>query len=326
MALTSNFDTLLREYAPNDLLTNEVARINWVLKKMKKDPKWPLGQYQIPVELSEASRFEWGALPAANDIPIASYGKPYVSAPKQLLGSMLFDQVDLERHNGDMKKSFLSIIPGKVKQFAERMSEQINIAILGDGSLCSLTADGTVGGLVTVGKARVTLFTAGQKVTIDDDNSSPVSGYVRTIDVNAGTFLLYNAATGGAVVDLSGYSTAQNAKVFAVGAQSDRCTSLVDIIFSAANGGADTLYSGSLVKSASAVYQPYFSDISSSTTGANFLSSLYDSLYESEEWVAAVSHVKFFFRTMRLKLLQKLQKLIANTKWENQNLLTALQA
>lgn len=284
MALTSNFDVLLKEYAPNDLLKNEVSRINWFLNKLKKDTQWPLGQYQIPLETQEASRFEWGALPAANDIPIAAYAKPYVSAPKQLLGSMIFDQVDLERHSGDMKKSFLSILPSKINQFAERMSEQINMGILSDGSICPVTANCTVGGLVTVGKSRVTLFTGGQKIQLLGTGGATLkTGYVRNIDVNAGTFLVYNAATGGAVVDLSAMTLALATKVYAVGATVERATSLVDICFSAANGGADTLYGGSLVKSASAVFQPYYSDLSSATTGATFLTALYDALYECEE-------------------------------------------
>jgi hypothetical protein len=284
MSLVSNFDVLLREYAPNDLLINEVTRVNWLLKKLKKDTQWPLGQYQIPLETNEASRFEWGALPAAADIPLAGYAKPYVSAPKQLLGSMLFDQVDLERHTGDMRKSFLSIIPQKINQFIERMSETINMSLLSDGSICALTANGTAGGLVTVGKARVTLFTERQKVQLKGTGAAVLTtGYVRNIDVNAGTFLLYSAPTGGAVVDVSLQTTTLASKVYVVGATVERATSLVDIIFSAANGGQDTLYNGSLVKSASAVFQPYFSDVSSATTGATFIQALYDTLYECEE-------------------------------------------
>lgn len=284
MALTSNIDVLLREYAPNELLVNEIARINWLVSKLKKDTKWPLGQYQIPLETNEASRFEWGALPAANDIPQAAYAKPYVNGPKQLLGSMLFDQVDLERHQGDLKKSFLSILPQKINQFTERMTEKINLALLGDGSVCPLTANGTVGGLVTVGKTKVTLFTEREKVDIKGTSTAVLkTGYVRNIDVNAGTFYLYSAPTGGAVVDVSMETTALGAKVYTVGATVERATSLVDIIFSSANGGADSLYGGNLVKNVSAVFQPYFSDISSATTGATFIAALYDSLYECEE-------------------------------------------
>jgi hypothetical protein len=274
---------MLREYAPNELLMNEVKRINWFLDKVNKDKSWPLGQYQIPVELSENSRFEWGALPAANDIPLAQYAKPYVSAPKQLLGSMIFDQMDLLRHQGDVKKSFLSILPQKVNQFTKRMSEKINLSLLGDGSICPLTANGTVGGLVTVGKTKVTLFTEREKIQIKDADSVAVAGYVRGIDVNAGTFSLYNAATGGAVVDLSAYTTVQAAKVYVVDAMNSGPTSLVQICFSAANGGADSLYGGAMVKSASPVFQPYFADLSAATTGATFLAALYDAFYEAEE-------------------------------------------
>jgi hypothetical protein len=254
-----------------------------VVRQTEEKTDWGYGQYQLPLETQEASRFEWGALPSATDIPVAAYSKPYIDKPKALLGSMIFDNADLERHQGDMKKSFLSIMPAKGKQFAERMTEKINMSLLSDGSICSVTANGTAGGLVTVGKARVTLFTGGEKIQITNSTPATVTGYVRNIDVNAGTFSLYNAASGGAVVDCSTMTLALSAKIYIVGATSERVTSLVDIIFSAANGGKDTLYNGNLTKSVSAVFQPYFADLSSYTTGATLIPALYDALYECEE-------------------------------------------
>lgn len=284
MALTSNIDVLLKEYNTNEVLENEIKKLNWLLPKLKKDNQWSLGEYTLPAETQQNSRFEWGALPAQSDIPKAAYAKPVISAPKQLLGSLHFDQQDLSRHNGDLKKSFLSIMPGKLKQFTERMNEQINLSVLGDGSLCSVTANSTAGGVVTVGKAKIGYFTGGQKVSLLGTGlATLVSGYVRSINVNAGTFLLYNAATGGAVVDLTNYTTAAVTKVYQVGATTERVTSLMDIIFSAATGGADTLYGGSLVKADSAVFQPYYNDIAASNTAATFISSLYDSYFEMVE-------------------------------------------
>lgn len=286
MALTSNFDTLLKEYAPHALIERETEKLSWLLKKLKKDRSWaPGSNYQIPAELTPGGAMRWGSYAAADDIQQAQVAKPYISAAKALVGSMIFDQADLERHKS-LEKSFLSILPKKLNKFTERMAEQINVALLGDGSIGSTIApDATAGGVVTVSKGTAAFLENRMKIEVDDGNSDPVVGYVRGLDANAGTFTLYDAATSGSVVDLSAYDIAQSAKIYLVGGSvsTARPTSMVDLIFSAANGGADTLYSAQITKADSPIYQPYFSDISSASTGSDFLSALYDSYFEMEE-------------------------------------------
>lgn len=281
MSTTENFSVMLKEYMPNELLLNEVEKLNWFLKKLKRDSNWGYGPYQIPAETQEYSRFEWGQLPAANDIPGAKYAKPEVTSPKELFGSMIFDNKDLERHDGDMKKSFLQIMPNKVRQFAQRMEEQANIALLGDGSIALATANSTAGGVVTVGK-RIGVFTNGMKVTMKA-GASTVSGYVNNIDISAGTFKLVTAPGGSTGVDLTAYTVAAGTVVYLPNGNVERMTSIIDIVFPESMGGADTLYNNAVVKADSPVFQPYTTDLSTATTGANFLSALYDFYFDVEE-------------------------------------------
>lgn len=281
MSTTENFSVMLKEYMPNELLTNEVEKLSWFIKKVKRDSNWGYGPYQLPAETQEYSRFEWGQLPAATDIPGAKYAKPEVTSPKELFGSMIFDNKDLERHDGDMKKSFLQILPGKIRKFVERMEEQANIALLGDGSICALTANGTVGGIAKVGK-KIGVFTNGMKVTLKA-GASTVSGYVNNIDINAETFKLVTAAGGSTAVDISAYTTAAGAVVYLPGGNTERMTSLIDIVFPSTMGGSDTLYGGAITKADSPIFQPFVTDLSSATTGAQLLSALYDFYFDVEE-------------------------------------------
>lgn len=281
MATSSEFGAMLREYAPNQLLENEIIKLNWFIRKVKKDPNWSLGAYQIPIEMSENSRFEFDALPASNDIPGATYALPEVSSPAELFGSLKFNNKDLERHDGDLKKSFLSIAPKKIKQFVTRLEEQASLSMLGDGSICTLTANGTVGGVATVN--RPWLLTNGQKVILRTSSALVATGYVNNIDINAKTFKLVTAAGGSTGVDISGQTTALSSKVYTPGAQTKRFTSLIDIVFPTAMGGADTLYGGAIVKANSPVLQPFVKDISASTTRAALKASLFSFYYEAEQ-------------------------------------------
>ena len=285
MALNADFDIMLKEYANNEILENKILKNNWFINKVKKDPKWSLGAYQIAVETQENSRFEFGALPASNDIGGALYAKPEVNSPAELLGAIKWNQKDLERHTGDLKKSFLQIAPNKLKQFAQRMEETASLVMLGDGSLCNVTADATGLGVVTCD--RVWLLSADQKITITETvtDTTTVTGYVKrgSIDINAGTFTLVTAIGGAVAVDCSGLDVANLPKVFVVGSATKKFTSLIDIVFPASLGGADSLYSGAITKADSPVYQPYAKDLSASTTYAALRNSLFDFYYTAEQ-------------------------------------------
>jgi hypothetical protein len=77
---------------------------------------------------------------------------------------------------------------------------------------------------------------------VDDGDSGTATGYVRSINSNTNAITLYDARTGGAVVDLSGYTVAQSAKVYLPSQQTVGFSSIKEALLSAANGGSTTLY------------------------------------------------------------------------------------
>ena len=141
--------------------------------------------------------------------------------------------------------AFLQTLPDQVEDFVQGMNEVASVALLNGSHFATLTADASAndGAIVVDHPER---FQIGQKVLVDDDDSTPVTGYVRTINTNTKTVILYDARTGGAVIDFSGVgddmTTAQNAKCYFEGAQANSFTSLRDQLLSAANGGSANLF------------------------------------------------------------------------------------
>jgi hypothetical protein len=108
-----------------------------------------------------------------------------------------------------------------------------------------VTADTNLaGGVVEVD--HIDRFQLGQKVSLDDDNSAPLTVYVIAIDINAGASGLgtvtVSATRGGAAADISAYTAAQNSKFYHPGAQSASFQSLIDALLSVANGGSASLH------------------------------------------------------------------------------------
>jgi hypothetical protein len=241
MATTRSFQDMLNEYLPTSLLKDEVVQRDYVLSKIEKDNGWKGGTYVVPFKGAGASTVTYGSLAASNDIGEDVYVRGTVSTRKEVWGSMIFNQRDLMEHDGSVKeKSFLKILPGAVEDFTQMLKNTVSTNILNGAHIAKATADGTVGGAITVDRPERLMI--GQKVIVDDDNSSPATGYIRTIDMNTGVLAIYDARSGGSVVDLSGYTTAQNAKLYNDGAQSNSFNSIRGALLSAANGGDSTLH------------------------------------------------------------------------------------
>ena len=239
MAQTSqSFSNMIKRYMPYSLLEEEFKKRMFFWNKVKKDSGYEGGVLEVPLVQNEASSLNWGTLTAANDIAEASYSLGTITKLPELWGSMVFNEKDLRRHVS-MEKSYLKILPGKIDQFVKAMAERVSIQLLNDGSIAKATADGTVGGNITLD--RPYLFQIGEKVQVDDDDSPAVVGYVQSIDINTGVVQLDDARTAGSPVDLSAYTTAQNAKVYVPTAQTEGMTSLAAQLLSVANGGAATI-------------------------------------------------------------------------------------
>jgi hypothetical protein len=238
MGLTATYGSLLKRYLAEGVIENEFTKMSYIWQNCQKDKSYRGGTGEMPLVEAGFSSVQFGSLASASDIAEAQVAMGTFTM-KELFGSILVREADLYKH-ADMEQSYLSIMPERLNEFVKYMQELVSVQVLAGSRLDLATANGDASGNITVSKPH--LFRIGMKVTVDDDNSSAVSGYIRAININTGVLTIYDARSGGSVVDLSGYTTAQNAIVQVVGQASESFTSLKSYILPAAQGGSASAY------------------------------------------------------------------------------------
>lgn len=273
MSTTRSFQDMLNEFLPNELLKEEFVKRDYLLSKVEKQNDWLGGNLVVPFKAAGASSVSFGSLTASNDIGEDKYVRGGVSGHKEVWGSMIFNHRDLMEHGQVSEQNFLKILPGSIEDFMDYMKNVVSVNLLNGAHFATLIADGDASGNITVD--RPDRFVIGQKVYVDDGDSAATFGYVRTINMNTKVVTLYDARTGGSVVDLSGYTVAQAAKCYNDGAQANSFSSLREALLSAANGGSSTLYG------VTKTLYPYLQAINvdgSGITATNIMQQIFDAL------------------------------------------------
>lgn len=275
MATTRSFSDMLNEYLPNKLLREELIKRNWLLQNIEKDNSWEGGNVIVPFKGTGASSISFGALTASNDIAEDDYVRGSISGYQEVWGSLVFNHRDLIDHEGKIPEAtFLKVLPDTIEDFMNYMKEVVSIALTSGPHFAKALTDGQAGGTITVDK--IDRFMIGQKVTLDDDNSSPADYYVTAIDVNTVTITL-SATRGGSAANISAYTAAQNAKFYHPGvwdgSTATTFNSLRSSLLSAANGGASTIHG--VTKTAWPFLQAVNVD-GSSITASNILDKIFD--------------------------------------------------
>lgn len=246
MTTATSFDTMLKKYMPYSLLREEMTKRDYFLSKVEKDQKWKGGEMQVPFKGGNASSFAFGELTDVNDIVEDRYVLGTVPGYKEIWGSMIFNDHDLQRH-GSMEASFIKILPDTIEEFVDNMKEVVSINLLSGAHLATLdpaaAASNLVAGIVVVDRpARLTI---GQYLEVGTVGTLKASGYVKAINMSDKTIEL-NAAKdlSGAAVDLAAALVAAGDKVFVRGAitAGRAFTSLRDQLLAAANGGSASLF------------------------------------------------------------------------------------
>jgi hypothetical protein len=247
MGTTRSFSAMLNEYLPNELLREEMVKRDYFLQNVEKDESWQGGNLVVAFEGAPASTVTFGSLAASNDVSEYQYVRGGVSNQPEIWGTLLFYHRDLMEHGKLSEQNFLKMLPGQIDGFMDYMKMVVSLAITNGPKICSLTATGGATGEAIVD--RIERLVIGQKVRVHDSGTTAVTGYVRTININTNTAILYDARSGGAVVDLSGFAVAQGAALYFDGTDADtsgyannRLTSIKDCLLSAANGGSTNLY------------------------------------------------------------------------------------
>lgn len=244
MSTSRSFQAMLNEFLNEDLLKTEYLKRDYIMSKVQKVDDWKGGAYIVPFEGAFATSVSFGSLTDAAEISEYQYVRGQVNYYKEQWGSLKFNDKDLVEHDGKIKEStFLRILPNQINQFMNYMKMVASIQIGTGPHMATATDDGTVGGVLEVD--RIDRFQLKQKVFVDDNNSSPVAGFVQAINVNASTIQIDTTLAGGTPVDLTGYTVAQAAKVYHSGAQPGvglGFGSIRDALLSAANGGSASLH------------------------------------------------------------------------------------
>jgi hypothetical protein len=271
-----NFQDLLNEYLPNQMLKEELIRRDYILTKVNKDNNWKGSKLIVPFKGAGASSVKFGQLTDSSDIAQSVYVRGSIDDYREVWGSLIFNQRDLQEHDGKIPEStFLRLLPDELEDFMEYKKEVVSIQLGTGPHFATLTANGTAGGVITVDK--IDRFQVDQKVVLQDDDTAAADYYVLNVNVNTLEVTL-SASRGGAAADVSTYTTAQSAKCYHDGVlDSGTFTSMRDALLSAANGG-DTKIHG-VDKTKYGILQSVNVD-GTSITASNILDKLFDAYTE----------------------------------------------
>lgn len=284
MSTQRTFQAMLNDFLPNDLLKEELIKRDYVLSNVEKDDTWigasstsgNGGNLIVPFKAAGASSFAMGSLSASNDIAEDLYVRGTVTTQKEGWGSMIFNHRDLMEHEQVSEKNFLKILPDAINDFMDYMRNVVSVNLLNGSWFAVLTANATASsGMITVN--RPDRFVIGQKVVIQDTNGLIVTGYVKSIDINALTVTLVTQRNGSTNVDFSAanMTVANKAKCYNDGANvsGQAFSSLRQLLLSSANGGDSTIYG---VTKTSYPYTQAINIDGSSITAANLLEKIFD--------------------------------------------------
>jgi hypothetical protein len=233
---------MLKRYMKEKMFEVGFADKSYIWKNIEKNLTWAGGVYEVPVQKQGFTSVGMGVLPGTTDIAEANFAVGTISGHKEMIMSAIFNEADLTKHNYS-EQTYLDKLPGMIDGLTTVGVEQMEAAFLrGSGVVSYATANGAVGGTITV--ANPEYFQPGMKVEVlDNDTAAPAACYVTAVDINTGILTIQTLRSGGANVDLSLYTTAQNARVRMVGSGTEAFLDLKSALLPAAvTGGSDSIY------------------------------------------------------------------------------------
>ena len=137
MSTLTKFDAMLKKYMPYQLLEEELTKRDYFLTKVEKDQNWRGGEMQIPFSGAKASSIAYGELTDVADIVEDEDVLGTISSYKEIWGSMIFNDRDLQQHD-DMEQSFIKILPDKLEMFIDNMKEAVSVNLLNGTHIVSI--------------------------------------------------------------------------------------------------------------------------------------------------------------------------------------------
>lgn len=242
MSTSANFQNMLNQYLPLDLLKQELIKRDYLMQRVQHDESWKGGAIQVPFQVQHGSSIEFGQLADTTDIANYKYGRGTISTQPEAWASLQFLHKDLVQHDGKIPEStFLRILPDQVDAMLSYLKMVLSVHLMGsDGSFATATVDGTNAGVL--GVDRIDRFTLDQKVVLNDNGTvGQGTYYVIAININTQKVTL-SATRGGSAADISTYTVAHATKCFHPGSVSAGMTSLGSQLLTSGNGGSASLF------------------------------------------------------------------------------------
>lgn len=263
MATTQAYNNMLKRFLDQEMLTSEFAKENYIYKKMTKDLSWNGGIYEVPTEDGAAGSIAAGQLVDSADISMGKNSLGTIARDKEIWGAIKVNEADLSRHTSGKVSYIETILPDKVEKMIDRQKDQFITQVLTNGSLALVTANGTVGGVITVDKPE--LFTIGQLIEVFNGTIA-TKAFIKAININTGVLNLVTTNGGSTAVDVSAHTVALKSKIRIFGSNNEKMISLFDAVFPTSLGGTDVLYT--LNKVDTPALQATFQDLTAAGAGA----------------------------------------------------------
>jgi hypothetical protein len=285
MATQRTFQDMLNEYLPNELLKEELIMRDYVLQQVQKDNNWKGGNLVVPFKGAGATSVKFGGLTATSEIVQSKYVRGNINDYREVWGSLIFNQRDLQEHDGKIPEStFLRLLPDELEDFMDYKKEVVSIQ-LGTGPHFDVFASDAAPSDPTNGVQQVTKidrFQINQKVIVGT-GAVESEYYVTAIGIDDEIVTL-SATSGGAPANLTadGHSAAGGSQfffdgVFDAGGNHDTFVSMRQALLSAANGGLPTLHGQT--KTGYPILQAVNID-GTSISASNILNKLFDGYTE----------------------------------------------
>lgn len=301
MSLTSNFQNMLNEYAPDSMFSTELFKRDYILSRCKKDDKWECGDnssenaYIVPFKAGRASSARFGAYTDAAEIAQMKTIRGKIQNAKLLTGTLQFFEADIMRHG---KLSAQNMMDSLLDQLPDMMDYLKNIVstsfVTGNDFALITNVDDIATGVITVDRPDrfeigqlVEIFHGNTAIWADNAGAGGSSGnelYVIAIDINLKTVTL-SLTRSGTAATLSGILVDDGCRYhdsYLSGNQSFQ--SLRKVLLSAANGG-DATYLGY-----SKVLYPYlqaFNYDGSAMSTTNMLKKIFEFAVQAKTYTQA---------------------------------------
>lgn len=245
MATDREFSSMLNQYLTDDLLMEELVKRDYFLQKIATDEDWKGGDAIVPFRGSQASSIKFGGLTASNDIAQSKYVRGSITAYREVWGSLVFNETDLQQQNGKIPEStFLRLLPDEVDEFMDNFKEVVSFQLAAGPHFAAVT-DSTNAATGVFIVDRIDKFMIRMKCTLDDGDSVQADVYIIAIDVNTSAVTVSNTRDG-AAWNAGAFTLGQSAKFYYDGVwdgtNSISFISIKSALLSSTNGGSTTLH------------------------------------------------------------------------------------